>query len=55
MDLKIKNSVSYPVINHSDVLKNSSFFYDEIHVNLAGKEAASIIFSEEFKDLLGSE
>ena len=55
MKFEIKNSVSYPVINHSDVLKNSSFFYDEIHVNLAGKEAATIVFSEEFKDLLGSE
>jgi|TARA_R110000850_G_scaffold275701_1_gene415554 hypothetical protein len=36
-------------INHSSLLKDKMFFYDAMHVNAKGREAASIEFAEEFK------
>ena len=44
----ISNSTTYEVINHSNVLKNSKYFYDEIHVNSLGRQISSINFAETF-------
>lgn len=45
----IVNSSKYNVINHSNSLKNTKYFYDEIHVNTLGRELSSINFAEVFK------
>jgi hypothetical protein len=36
------------LINHSDLLNNSKFFADELHVNYNGRIAASTAFSKKF-------
>lgn len=36
----------FPVINHSQVLKDDSLFYDDIHVNYIGREKVSTLFAE---------
>lgn len=38
-----------PVINHTDLLTHSYFFYDGIHVNSLGRERVSEAFSKKFK------
>ena len=47
----ISNSTTYKVINHSSILKNSKYFYDEIHVNSLGRQIASVNFAETFKNI----
>lgn len=42
------NSTEYRVINHSTTLTNTSYFYDEIHVNSIGRRISSLNFSEAF-------
>lgn len=39
----------FNIINHSDVLKNSLYFYDAIHVNSKGRQQASEQFTNDFK------
>lgn len=40
---------AYNVINHSDLLTNNRFFYDEMHVNTDGRLLCSENFGREFK------
>ncbi|WP_299123530.1 hypothetical protein [uncultured Winogradskyella sp.] len=39
----------YTILNHSDLLKNTSFFYDDIHVNYKGRQISSEAFANDFK------
>lgn len=48
----ITETTSFPIINHSDVLKNEAYFYDEIHVNTKGRQMASTHFANVFQTLL---
>ncbi|WP_162919920.1 hypothetical protein [Hanstruepera ponticola] len=43
---------NYHIINHSDLLKNSSFFHDIIHINTSGRKKASLQFAADFLDYL---
>ena len=36
------------IINHSDLLKNESLFYDSIHVNSNGRQVTSLAFAQDF-------
>ncbi|MBB6327782.1 hypothetical protein FHS59_003425 [Algoriphagus iocasae] len=49
--IEISNQLNFPLINHSDLLKEASLFYDEIHVNLEGKIAATTVFAESYQIL----
>lgn len=40
------NSHSNQVINHSDVLRNKKYFYDDIHVDRKGRNVVSELFAE---------
>ncbi|OUS02021.1 hypothetical protein A9Q86_05060 [Flavobacteriales bacterium 33_180_T64] len=42
------NSSKYKVINHSNALTNTKYFYDVIHVNSLGRKASSINFANTF-------
>jgi hypothetical protein len=46
----IANSSKYHIINHSNTLKNTKYFYDEIHVNTLGREISSINFALDLKE-----
>lgn len=46
-NIKVEN-ISNHLINHSNLISKTSFFYDEIHVNSKGRDEASKHFSEEF-------
>ncbi|WP_417200728.1 hypothetical protein [Bizionia sp.] len=35
----------FPVINHSDILKDTRYFYDDFHVNRLGRQAVSLVFA----------
>lgn len=48
----ITNLADYSVINHSNALTNSKYFYDEIHVNSLGRQASSINFANVFKEII---
>lgn len=48
----ITNSKDYRVINHSNVLQNPEYFYDDIHVNSIGREISSNNFALDFKEYL---
>ncbi|WP_242155145.1 hypothetical protein [Aestuariivivens sediminis] len=54
--MKGKNVVflndNYKVINHSAILDDAYFFYDPIHVNLAGNKQVSLKFAEDLKLLI---
>lgn len=41
----------FPVIDHTRVLREDIFFYDDIHVNYMGREKISKLFSQEFDSL----
>lgn len=44
----VVSSNGFEVINHSDRLTNSRYFYDDIHVNSIGRQIASEDFAKEF-------
>ncbi len=48
--VKVVNA-NYLVINHSDLLSNTRYFFDGIHVNSLGREASSILFAKQFETL----
>jgi len=52
--IQVKSSV-YQLINHSDLLIDSHYFYDEVHVNAFGQKASSISFANELTRLLKQE
>ncbi len=41
---------NFPVLNHSQLIKDGSLFYDDIHVNAFGRENVSVLFAEYFKE-----
>lgn len=45
-------TTQYTVINHSDLLSDTMYFYDEIHVNSKGRFITSVNFANAFKDFL---
>ena len=45
----ISDSLNYNIINHSNILKNKKYFYDNIHVNSLGREITSLKFAETFR------
>ncbi|REG87732.1 hypothetical protein [Winogradskyella sediminis] len=45
-------SKDYLFINHSNLIKNSDLFYDDIHVNGKGRQVASEAFSKVFMDIV---
>jgi len=48
----VTENLDYKIINHSNILKNTSFFYDDIHVNYKGRQVSSIYFTDAFKAFL---
>lgn len=44
------NVSGYHVINHSNELRNTKYFNDEIHVNALGRKASSINFAKAFSN-----
>ena len=48
----ITNTTEYSIINHSDLLTNTMYFYDTIHVNTKGRKEASERFADELYDLI---
>jgi hypothetical protein len=40
------------IVNHSDLLKNTTYFYDVIHVNHKGRQVSSVQFAIDFKNVL---
>lgn len=46
----IVNTVAYNVINHSNVLRNTKYFQDEIHVNALGRQTSSVHFAKAFSN-----
>jgi hypothetical protein len=49
------NSSAYHIVNHSDLLLDSSYFYDDIHVNVFGQKTSSISFANEFTRIQNQE
>ena len=50
---KIYNTNSeYTFINHAASLTDSTYFYDEIHLNASGRVVASTLFANEMKELI---
>lgn len=47
----ITETKEFSIINHSDLLKRSSYFYDDIHVNYKGRQVSSERFANGFKAL----
>ena len=45
----VSNSSEYKVIDHSDLFKDTAYFYDILHVNQKGRAVASIRFAESLK------
>ncbi|MCX7549066.1 hypothetical protein OS188_14005 [Xanthomarina sp. F1114] len=43
----------FHIINHSATLKNTEYFYDVQHVNVLGRQAASLRFAQEVSGLMG--
>jgi len=48
----VTNRTDLTIVNHSDLLKNTRFFYDFLHVNHKGRQVSSLAFSNAFKKLL---
>lgn len=48
----VSNTDNYRIVNHSNLLKNTMYFYDAIHVNTKGRHVASISFANELKNSL---
>lgn len=48
----ITNTTEFRMINHSDLLTNTMYFYDTIHVNTKGRKEASKNFAYELIDLM---
>ncbi len=42
----------FPIIDNTGILKDDSFFYDDIHVNYMGREKVSVMFAETFSQLV---
>lgn len=54
--INIKGEHDFEIIDHSNLLPNQpQLFYDDIHVNENGREAASTAFSVEFKRISDSD
>ncbi len=41
-------STSFSIINHSDLLHDTKYFYDDVHVNRLGRQAVSLRFRDVF-------
>lgn len=50
----INHNAKYPFINHSAILNDKLFFYDNIHVNYKGKNVSSALFAKAFQPYLDS-
>lgn len=48
-DRDFQIDTNYPLINHSNSIKDNTFFYDNIHVNKKGREKATVLFIDSFK------
>lgn len=48
----INTNKKYNFINNANVIRNDSYFFDEIHLNKNGRREASIIFAKEFKKII---
>ena len=48
----VLSDMNYNVINHSNALSNSKYFYDDIHVNTLGRQKSSISFSNDFSQYI---
>lgn len=48
------NNANYTLINHSSVLKDKSYFYNNIHVNRLGRKVVSRLFAKEFQSYFNS-
>lgn len=48
----VTQSSDYTIINHSSLLMNTKYFYDEIHVNYLGRQKASLNFAKELKTII---
>ena len=54
-DTSIKTKVqNFQVINHSDLLDNTKYFYDTIHVNEKGRQLTSLEFAADIKAIFDS-
>jgi len=42
----------YIIVNHSNLLNNTAYFYDEIHVNFKGQKKSSVNFAESFRNIM---
>jgi hypothetical protein len=51
-DKNLTINTSYNLINHSYVVNNDTLFYDNIHVNNKGREKATSLFIDSFKNYL---
>lgn len=40
------------IINHSDIVKNPEYFYDDIHVNSSGRKEVSKVFSSTLRQIM---
>lgn len=50
----INHNAKYPFINHSAILNDKLFFYDDIHVNYKGKNVSSALFAKAFQPYLNT-
>lgn len=50
--LLIDNRLKVLLINHSDLIRDPEFFYDEIHVNEIGRRVATLLLGEDLKRIL---
>jgi hypothetical protein len=48
----VTQNLNYKIINHSNLLDNTMYFYDAIHVNRKGRIISSVRFANEFKDMI---
>lgn len=48
----ITENSDFTILNHSAILKNEAYFYDQVHVNEKGRQVSSERFAVAFKDLM---
>lgn len=48
----VTQNLEYKIINHSNLLDNTMYFYDAIHVNHKGREISSASFANEFNVMM---
>ncbi|SDS68737.1 hypothetical protein SAMN04515667_2742 [Formosa sp. Hel1_31_208] len=48
----VTQNLNYKIINHSNLLDNTMYFYDAIHVNHKGREISSARFANEFNVMI---